>query len=69
MGDYLELQNGGPVKVRVHRRVLAGLEREASAELRGIVLGSASVENGEVLVEDTPGGGLTMVIAFPGVAS
>jgi hypothetical protein len=52
MGDYLELQNGGPVKVRVHRRVLAGLEREASAELRGIVLGSASVENGEVLVED-----------------
>jgi hypothetical protein len=52
MREYLEWQQDtGPVKIRVHRRVLAGLEARA-AGARGIVLGRVSPETPEVVVED-----------------
>src|SRR6185295_14924282 len=53
MSEYWEWQqedNG--LKVRIHRRVLAGLEHEGVGELRGMLLGSASPATREVLVED-----------------
>src|SRR5437868_4764525 len=53
MSEYIDWQpDDNPVKVRVHRRVLAGIEREGSAGFRGVVLGSASPVSREVLVED-----------------
>jgi hypothetical protein len=52
-------QGEGRVRVRIHRRVLAGLEREESAELHGLLLGTVSAGASEILVEDytkaTPG--------------
>jgi hypothetical protein len=53
MSEYLEWRDDsgrGPV-VRVHRRVIAGLEREDAPEFRGILLGSHSPGE-EVAVED-----------------
>lgn len=53
MREYLDWQQDrGPVRVRVHRRVLAGLEREGAAEMTGVLLGSVSPSAREVLVED-----------------
>src|SRR4051812_2181607 len=53
MSEYIDWQpDDNPVKVRVHRRVLAGIEREGSAGFRGFLLGSASPVSREVLVED-----------------
>src|SRR3954468_23314019 len=53
MSEYIDWQpDDNPVKVRVHRRVLAGIEREGSAAFRGVLLGSASPVSREVLVED-----------------
>ena len=49
----MELQgSGNPVRLRIHRRVLAGLEREGTEEFHGIALGSASADSDEVVVED-----------------
>ncbi len=53
MREYLDWQQeGGPVKIRIHRRVLAGLERQGLESFRGVALGSASPEAREVVVED-----------------
>ena len=53
MGEYIDWQpDNSPVKVRVHRRVLAGIEHEGAEEFRGVLLGSASPVGREVLVED-----------------
>src|SRR5437764_12000228 len=53
MSEYIDWQpEGSPVKVRVHHRVLAGIEREGPGEFRGVLLGSASPVSREVLVED-----------------
>jgi hypothetical protein len=53
MGDYLEWQKDGKgVKIRIHPRVLAGLDLEPAAEFAGILLGSASPVTREVTVED-----------------
>jgi hypothetical protein len=53
MREYVEWQqDGGRVRVRIHRRVLAGLERETSADPRGSLLGKASPGTYEVVVED-----------------
>src|SRR3954463_12527641 len=61
MREYLEWQqDGGRARVRIHRRVLAGLEREEGAGFNGALLGTVSPATYEVLVEDyvrlTPGG-------------
>jgi len=53
MSEYIDWQpDDNPVKVRVHRRVLAGIEQEGSEAFRGVLLGSASPVTREVLVED-----------------
>ena len=53
MSEYLEWHDdASPVKVRIHRRVPAGLEQERDSEFRGILLGSVLPETHEVLVED-----------------
>ncbi len=53
MREYVEWQqDGGRVRIRIHRRVLAGLEREESAEFRGLLLGKVAPGTSEVLVED-----------------
>ena len=53
MSEYLEWQpDDGALTVRVHRRVLAGLEREGTEEFRGALLGSSSPDANELLVED-----------------
>jgi hypothetical protein len=63
MREYLDWQQDrGPVRVRIHRRVLAGLEREGAEGMSGLVLGSVSESAREVRVEDFaplgPGGAL-----------
>jgi hypothetical protein len=62
MREYVEWQQDEGrvrVRVRIHRRVLAGLEREEVGELRGLLLGTFSPGTNEVLIEDyeplTPG--------------
>jgi len=53
MSEYIDWQpDDNPVKARVHRRVLAGIEREGSEGFRGVLLGSTSPVTREVLVED-----------------
>jgi hypothetical protein len=52
MTEYLEWKEDGRPIVRVHRRVLAGLEREPSREFDGVLLGTASPADREVAVED-----------------
>jgi hypothetical protein len=53
MSDYFEFHQASPsVNLRVHRRVLAGLEREGASASTGLLLGSVSPETGEVQVED-----------------
>jgi hypothetical protein len=63
MREYLDWQqDSGRVRVRVHRRVLAGLEREGAELMSGVALGTVSESAREVLVEDFaplgPGGEL-----------
>lgn len=62
MREYVEWQQDEGrvrIRVRIHRRVLAGMEREESAEFRGLLMGAVSPGTNEVLVEDyaplTPG--------------
>jgi hypothetical protein len=53
MREYLDWQQErGPVRIRIHRRVLAGLERQGAQAFRGVALGSISPEAREVVVED-----------------
>src|SRR4051794_17411966 len=53
MSEYIDWQpDDSPVKARVHRRVLAGIEGGGSEGFRGVLLGSASPVSREVLVED-----------------
>ena len=53
MSEYIDWQpDDKPVRVRVHRRVMAGIEQESADEFRGVLLGSASPVTREVLVED-----------------
>src|SRR5689334_2612028 len=52
MNEYLEWKEDGSPIVRVHRRVLAGLEHEPQPEFDGVLLGSVSAESREVAVED-----------------
>src|SRR5689334_3563379 len=52
MNDYLEWQEEGVARVRIHRRVLAGLALEDGIEFRGVLLGSSSPGANEVLIED-----------------
>src|SRR4051812_9965820 len=53
MGEYWEWQQeGNGLKIRVHRRVLAGLEHEGAREFRGIMLGNVVPETREIFVED-----------------
>jgi hypothetical protein len=48
--EYLQLRpEAGPI-VRVHRRVLAGIDREPTAEYRALLLGTSSER--EIVVED-----------------
>jgi hypothetical protein len=73
MREYLEWQLAeGRVRVRIHRRVLAGLEHEEAAEFRGLLLGTASPGTYEVLVEDyaqlTPGANSLPAVGYFRVA-
>jgi len=53
MREYLDWQQErGPVRIRIHRRVLAGLERQRGEPFRGVALGSVSPETREVIVDD-----------------
>lgn len=49
MREYVEWQQGR-TRVRVHRRVIAGLEREAPGQVAGVVYGSVTA--GDVAIED-----------------
>jgi hypothetical protein len=49
MREYVDWEEGR-TRVRVHRRVLAGLEREPPGAVAGLVFGTVSP--GEVLIED-----------------
>jgi hypothetical protein len=52
MTDYFELRQDGGLVVRLHRRVLAGMQRESAAEFDGVLLGTQPEETREILVED-----------------
>ncbi len=61
MREYFEWrQDDGAPNVRIHRRVLAGLERERPGEFGGVLLGTISEDRRELVVEDytllPPGG-------------
>lgn len=53
MREYWDWEKeDSPLKIRIHRRVLAGIEREGAGAFDGILLGAASTSTREVLVED-----------------
>jgi hypothetical protein len=62
VSEYLEWrEDGGPHVVRLHRRVVAGLESERAGDLRGLALGTVSDDGHELEIEDfavLPPGGL-----------
>src|SRR4051812_30324914 len=53
MSEYIDWQpDDSPVKARVHRRVLAGIERGGAEAVRGVVVGPAPAGRRGELVED-----------------
>jgi hypothetical protein len=58
MREYVEWEQGR-TRVRIHRRVLAGLEREGPGSVAGVVFGTVSPSGTEVAIEDYAAGTAT----------